>query len=291
MTTDVQDPATITAPAAAPAAPAAPEGQQQSQQQWFDGIKSADTKQWVQSLGYPEMELLAQKAYNQEKFLGADKAGRGVVWPKDENDAEGWKAIHAKLGVPEDPSKYEIPVPEGSPAEVADFMRPVFHEFKLTPQQATGISAKWNEFVTQYTQQQEQAYAAQSEQQFEKLQQEWGPAFAERVNLANSAAKAMAVAAGMQPEDAKNIGMALERAFGVDAAAKMLAQIGRNYAETGKEHGLDGAGNKSFALTKPEAEARRAQLMKDKEFADKWRNGDIKARQEMSALDKIIAGA
>ena len=46
---------------------------------------------------------------NLEKLIGAEKAGRSVVLPKDENDVEGNKAFRAKLGVPEKVDGYAIP--------------------------------------------------------------------------------------------------------------------------------------------------------------------------------------
>jgi hypothetical protein len=45
---------------------------------------------------------------NLEKLLGAEKAGRTVVLPKDDKDADGIKAFRAKIGVPEKVDGYKV---------------------------------------------------------------------------------------------------------------------------------------------------------------------------------------
>ena len=66
-------------------------------QPWFAGFQNAEAKTFVESKGFKDPESLVTSYANMEKLLGADRAGRTVVLPKDANDAEGLKAFRAKM--------------------------------------------------------------------------------------------------------------------------------------------------------------------------------------------------
>jgi hypothetical protein len=79
--------------------------QQQQQQAWY-----GDThKDLVASKGWQSADAVIESYQGLEKLLGADKAGRAIVLPKDDNDADGIKAFRAKLGVPEKADGYTVP--------------------------------------------------------------------------------------------------------------------------------------------------------------------------------------
>ena len=80
------------------------EGQGGGAAAWYgDAHKDiVGAKQWQ------DPDSVIESYVNLEKLFGADKAGRTIVIPKDENDQEGLKAFRAKIGVPEAPEAYEL---------------------------------------------------------------------------------------------------------------------------------------------------------------------------------------
>jgi hypothetical protein len=63
----------------------------------------------VETKGFKGVGDVITWGTNLEKLIGADKAGRTVVLPKDANDADGIKAFRAKIGVPEKVDGYKSP--------------------------------------------------------------------------------------------------------------------------------------------------------------------------------------
>ena len=78
-------------------------GQAQGQQgQWYDAFPE-DVRGLVQNKGWQSPVDAIQSYTNLEKFLGADKAGRGLVLPKDDAGADEWGQVYDRLGRPADP--------------------------------------------------------------------------------------------------------------------------------------------------------------------------------------------
>ena len=66
-------------------------------------------KEYVTTKGWKTVDDALTSSINLEKLMGADRAGRTVVLPKDEQDVEGVKAFRAKLGIPLDATGYKVP--------------------------------------------------------------------------------------------------------------------------------------------------------------------------------------
>jgi hypothetical protein len=79
--------------------------QQQQSTPWYGDAH----KDYVTSKGWKTADDVIASSQNLEKLLGADKAGRTVVLPKDDTDVDGLKAFRAKLGVPEKADGYAVP--------------------------------------------------------------------------------------------------------------------------------------------------------------------------------------
>ena len=101
---------------------------------------------------------------NLEKLLGADKAGRGVVLPKDDAGADEWGQFWNRLGRPEAADQYNIPLPDGDDGGFAKQAATWFHEAGLTQRQAEGLAGKWNEFATGMQRQQDREAEDQQDQ-------------------------------------------------------------------------------------------------------------------------------
>lgn len=66
-------------------------------------------KSMVEAKGFKSVDDVFAWGTNAEKLIGLEKAGRTVVMPKDDNDAEGIKSFRQKLGVPDKIDGYATP--------------------------------------------------------------------------------------------------------------------------------------------------------------------------------------
>ena len=177
----------------------------------------------VLNKGWKGPEDAIQSYTNLEKLLGADKAGRAIVPPKDDAPAEEWGAFWGKLGRPETPEGYKIETPEGMPQEFAQAAAQKFHELGIPAKQAQALVAFNNEFVAKQIAEQEAAADQQAILDVQDLQKAWGPNYEANAELARRAARE----AGLSAEEGKT----LERALGVKRAAEVMLNLGKPYAE------------------------------------------------------------
>jgi hypothetical protein len=252
--------------------PAPEAGAQQGQ--WFETFQDASIKEWAATKGWKSPESAVQSAWHLEKLMGADKAGRGVIWPKDENDVDGWKAVYTKLGRPETPEGYDVKLPEGSDDTYLKSILPALHEAGVPKSKMQKILETHEAFAAKYQEQQENEWAEASNKQFESLQKEWGNDFERNSEMARRATRM----AGISKEQAE----AIEKVLGVDGAAKMFAVFGENYVEHASPGHFNTGGDTSAS-----AKARIAELKADKEFGVKILNGDANAKAEWDKLHKI----
>lgn len=259
------------APAAAPAAPAIA---------WLPDADEA-TAGYVQNKGW-KAPGDALKAYrNLEQFVGADKAGRGLVLPMDGDD-KGWGQVFDRLGRPSNPKDYGITPANGQDGAFAEMMAAEMHAAGLSTKQAQRLAAKYAEFgaaaQTASTAAAEAALAAEHQE----LAKEWGqgPEAAARRELARRAAVKLGLDEGAID--------ALEKAQGFSKTMRALAKIGDMLSEH-KAEGFDAPG--SFATTPEGARAKRAQLLADPEWRKAAMNPASSQWAELQKLDRTIAGA
>jgi hypothetical protein len=106
---------TARAPLRALLVPPAPRPAPAANGAWYDAFENPEVKTWTAAKGFKDPAAVAESAYNLEKLIGFDKAGRTLVVPKDDATPDEMRAFHAKLGVPETPDGYKLPLPEGRP--------------------------------------------------------------------------------------------------------------------------------------------------------------------------------
>lgn len=143
-------------------------------------------KDYVTAKGWKGVDDVILSNKNLETLLGADKAGRSVLWPKDENDAEGWKAIRSRLGVPEKAEDYQLPLMEGA-TELDAFQKALVVELHKNgiPKAAAQALAKFvNDFDTQTLQADTAAREKASADGLTALKTEWGTAHDANLGLA-----------------------------------------------------------------------------------------------------------
>lgn len=207
-------------------------GQAAANQPWYPDTE----KDYVANKGWKGPADVVGSYKSLETLVGADKAGRTIVLPKDEKDAEGIKAFRAKLGVPEAADKYELPAPpgEGGPNLIKEASG-WFLEAGIPKAAAQGIVQKWNTHMESLIKAQETEAQNQSARDVETLRGEWGANFDANAEFA----RRFLTAAGW--DDAK---MAkYERAFGSATMLKDFFQWGKAVAEPGFSTGGNEGGN------------------------------------------------
>jgi len=262
----------------APTAPAwyAPEG--------LDPNTSTQLGELVKAKGWkgPADALLSYQ--NLERVFGADKAGRTILAPKSDDDADGWNAVYNRLGRPESPDKYGLPVPEGDDGSFAQAAAPVLHELGLTTRQAKGLAEWWNKASSARIEAEGEAFAKSSEAEYAALKGEWGTAAAQNEELAKRAVLKFSKEAGID-EAAFD---AMERAIGTAKVMKLFHAIGAQFSESSFVASDTPTGG---ALTPAQAKQKVAGMFADKEFMARYMHPDERVRQgaieEMMTLNRM----
>lgn len=210
---------------------------------------------------------------NLEKFLGADKAGRGLVLPKEDAGADEWNQVYDRLGRPKAPDGYKLPVPQGDTGEFAQMAAKVFHEAGLNNKQAEALANWWNQTQEQMVGSEQQSLVQNSEVDMAQLQQEWGRDFDSNIEAGRRAARQFGV-------DADTIS-SMESAMGTKKVMELFTKIGKGLTE---DAFVDGSGNRGFGVSPEAARVRINQLKGDSEWTAKYLGGNADAKAEMERL-------
>jgi hypothetical protein len=251
-----------TPPAAAPAAaanpPAATEpnaglpGAGAIPSGWWDAVKDTEVKNWVATKGYPDAESALKAQWGLERMMGADKAGRTVMLPKDDADTEGWKAFGQKLGVPANAEEYKLPVPEGQDDGFAKLASGWMQKANIPPSMARALTTEWNAYTAQVQAQ----LKADSDAKVAALNTEWGPKATENTEMARRGFREFAEKFGLKTDPTK-----FEDAVGSADFLKFFLGLGSLNAEI-KFAGGDGKGG--FGMPATEARAKYSQNVTDR---------------------------
>lgn len=236
-------------------------------------------KDYVTNKGWKGPADVITSYQGMETLMGADRAGRTVVLPKDEKDAEGIKAFRAKLGVPESADKYELPAPQGQGGP--DLIKEAskwFHEAGIPKSAAQAITQQWNAHIEGMIKAAETAAQGESHAQLDKLKSEWGGEFEARSEYARRFLKA----AGW--DDAKMD--QYERTFGTATMLKDFYQWGKVTGEPGFSSGTT---NGSFTATK-DAVQRQIKDLKDQRMANQINEKEYHAKMAILGPQSEAAG-
>jgi hypothetical protein len=272
-------------PPAAPPPAAPPPAAPPAGDSWFTKL-SADDQAYAANKGWKadtDPSVIMQSYQNIEKLMGADKAGRTVMLPKDANDTEALNTIYEKLGKPKDPSGYSIELPQGADTQFADTARGWFHKGNLTVDQAKFVTEQYRAFELDTIKKMQDDHATQ----VEGLQKEWGDKYDGNVETARAALKA----AGFSDDEARK----MEYAIGPAAFAKKFEFFGRNYKEAAPP-GTETRTAQGFnTLTPVQAQQKMETLRADPNFMQRYDSPDPKVRaqaiQEMDDLAKLAVNA
>lgn len=245
-----------------------------AQTPWFESVANPELKGWIASKGFADPAQAAESAWNLEKLLGHDKAGRTIVMPKDDKDADGWKALNAKLGVPADATGYQIP--EALKADpLMGSLASVALEAGIPTRAFDTLLAKMGPIAIEAEAKAEREAQAASAAELEKLKGEWGGEFDQKSEFARRFLRQ----SGLTDEQMAGI----EKAIGTTAMLKTFHAWG---AKTGEDSFVDtnrhGSGGKLVAQNQMnELRTRRAA----------GQVGDTEFFAEMERLGKMMDAA
>lgn len=177
---------------------------------------------------------------------------------KDATPAD-WGKFYDQIGAPRTADAYKLDVPEGADPKFAQTAAEWMAEQRLTPDQAKGLSGKWNAFIAeqkatmtaqQSAREAERVTALNSKNLAEEasLKNEWGQNHAaEMGNATKGAVNFLKPIAG---EKSADVIVAIENVIGYAQTIKFLNSIGKGLGEA-QARGLGGG---ATALTKSYAD-------------------------------------
>lgn len=252
---------------------------------WYDEFKDPTVKEWLKSYGqaYPDPEAVALKALNLEKFVGAEKAGRGVVLPKPDAKPEEWQAFFKKTGVvPEKVDGYKVPAELEKDPIVTKFRE---HAHKVNmPATLFDDTMKFMVGELKEIQTKEaQEFEQRAEKEFSEVVRGWGKDADKKQEAGRRAAAALIP--HDKPEQLQEALTRMEGALGTKFTMELWARIGEAFSEHGfvdNNTGPDGKG-----MTPAGARIRIEELKKDVEWGKAFAAGDAEKKAEWERLHKI----
>jgi hypothetical protein len=260
---------------------------------WYDAFENPEVKTWTAAKGFKDPAAVAESAYNLEKLIGFDKAGRTLVVPKDDATPDEMRAFHAKLGVPETPDGYKLPLPETADPKLAATLQGWMHKAGVTPRAAETLT---KEFVAYSAEQQRAAEGemiAASDKAFADQTTAWGAKADENLELGKRFAAQVLPAEITLDSGAKvSRQQFLESVFNATGATRVFLEM---FAKAGGglgEHKIAGGGdNPAMGLSPQAAQARIQALRTDPEWTKAYLGGDRAKLEEMTRLMAIANGA
>jgi hypothetical protein len=248
---------------------------------WFDSIPDAELKGFAQTKGWKDPASVVDGYRNLERLIGAPK--ERVLKLPEKPDDPGWSDVYARLGRPEKPEAYELPVPDGhGDPEFAKGIAEVMHKHGVPKGAAQALAQFNNDYVGRLVEAHERQLAEKSAAELSQLKSEWGAKYDENAELSKRAAREF----GVSEDQAK----ALEGALGTAGMLKLFNSIGSKLAEPKAFDAGGGDGGGGFGLTPEAAKARISQLRNDRDWTSRYLAGDVNARQEMERLSRVAAG-
>ena len=244
----------------------------QTGNQWYSQL-SEETRGFVQTKGWQSPDDVVQSYTNLEKLLGADKAGRGVIMPKEDSAPEEWGKFYDRLGRPKSPDEYNLPVPQGDTGQFAKVAANKFHELGITAKQAQSLAEWWNSQSQEMQSSQVNQQAQNSEMEMQVLQSEWGKEFDANIEAARRATRQF----GVEESTLEKI----ESAVGTREMLKLFANIGKGLNE---DSFVDSTKSTGFGISPEAARVRIGQLKGDKDWSAKYLSGNADAKAEMERL-------
>jgi hypothetical protein len=228
-----------------------------------------DSRGFVRNKGWAKPADLLDSYRHLERLVGAER----MALPRDENDRANWERVWNRLGRPEKPEGYKLPMPEkGGDKALAKAFAERAHDLGLTAKQARGLTDWWNTAAKGGLDRAERQKQAREAAEIETLQAEFGTAFDGEAAAARRAAHLF----GFDAETLTRI----EGAIGTAAMLRRFMAIGRALGEDRIEGGADSG----FGPSVDAARARIEGLKADPAWTKRYLGGDEAAKAELQRL-------
>jgi hypothetical protein len=257
---------------------------------WHDGVEAEILGHW-QNKGWKvddpkEVALAAtRQAREAEKHFGVP-ADQLLKMPKADAKPEEIKAFWNRLGAPAEAKDYDftnVKGADGQPiaAPLAEAIRAAAAEAYLPKDAAAKVAASVLKHLDDTRAADALVSNAKLGEEKANLAKNWGTKYDFNHLQAMEGAKRL----GITPEAVK----ALEGQIGYASVMESMRKIGAATSEdTFIERGASGSGT---VTTREGAVSRKAELMADPGWADRYLKGGATEKQEMSALNTMIDGA
>ncbi len=256
---------------------------------WHAGVDADILGHW-QNKGWKiddpkEIALAAtRQAREAEKHFGVP-ADQLLKMPKADAKPEDLKAFYQRLGAPADPKDYDFNGikfnGEDLEASFADAMRGALNAAYVPKDKAGSIVSAVVKYLEDADKAESAIGTAKLAEEKASLAKNWGTNYDFNHLKAMEGARRL----GITPEAVK----ALEGQIGYAGVMEAMRKIGAGTSEDAFiERGATGSGN---PVTREGATARKAELMADTAWCDRWVKGGQAEAREMLALNTMIDGA
>tara|TARA_R100001082_G_scaffold111005_2_gene92835 strand:- start:130 stop:972 length:843 start_codon:yes stop_codon:yes gene_type:complete len=216
---------------------------------------------------YKDVESLAKTVVHQQKMIG----NRIPIPKTEEEKAE----LYNKLGRPEEPSKYEVSVPEDYQQyfreESMNEFRNVAHKIGLNNEQVKALMDFQVNEINQQSQGYESSMAMQREEAEQNLKQEWGYDYDKNVQ---AALRAVSVYGDEQVQELLNTELGNNPAL-----IKMFARLGKEVTEDMAQN----TQNNTLSVSPLDAKQEIANIMNN----PKHPYFDSRHREHKEAIEKM----
>lgn len=253
----------------------------------WHGLTAPEDISYVENKGWQNFGDALRSYRGAEKHIGRDPDS--IIAIPRADDADGFRAIAAKLGMPDSPAKYEFTPPDGLAVkdDYVGWARETFHKAGLTANQAKQIFDAHNDFAKAALGKEAEDYNLSVQSDTNALQAEWKGGFERMMNAAKTAARSLEL-----PAEAID---AMEEKIGYAGTMRLMAKIGMKMGESNFAGG-EGGGGGNFEGTMTSAEAQKAwnTLKADDKFRAMLFNnqhpGHADAVEKQKKLFEIIHG-
>ena len=227
-----------------------------------------------------------QSHFSAAKLIGRDPATL-LPLPKNAADEAGWNNVYEKLGVPKDVTAYKfegLKFADGKEPDKAftDWLAQQSLELKLDPNRAKTFAQNIVKHMDSVEAGEAAETTAATQAEVAALKTNWGKNWDANLFVAKRAAEAL----GISPDTVK----ALQDLNGVGYAKvmEMFRTIGEKMGEdTFVRNSNPGGGG---VMSRDQAVARKAELMRDTAWCERYSNGGQTELREMMAVNAIIVG-
>lgn len=224
---------------------------------WLDTVTDPNIRQWADTKGWKDPGAVVQSAYNLERLMGGP-ADELVRIPQGANPWQNPDVL-TRLGVPESPDGYELASGDVDPDQAA-WAKGLFHEVKLSPEQAKRLDTAVAERNAELTQRHEDSLATMREAGDKALQDKWGAGYNSMVQQGRAAMRTL----GLESEQIE----ALELSMGYEKVMTWAADIGSRLGEDTFVSGTDTGGDGYHHAMTPE----KAKAVYESKLADEsWK--------------------